>query len=83
MFESIVDAISGSAWSYAIIFGVAAVDAFAVAERGREVGEHGGGWERRVCGMGGRQDGDCNRIGAAGAGGTAGGFAAAGQVKFL
>ena len=28
MFESIVDAISGSAWSYAIIFGVATVDAF-------------------------------------------------------
>ena len=27
MFQSIVDAISGSAWSYAIIFGVAAVDA--------------------------------------------------------
>ena len=28
MFQSIVDAISGSAWSYAIIFGVAAIDAF-------------------------------------------------------
>jgi membrane-associated protein len=28
MFQSIVDAISGSDWSYAIIFGVAAVDAF-------------------------------------------------------
>lgn len=28
MFQSIVDAISGSAWSYAIIFGVACVDAF-------------------------------------------------------
>ena len=28
MFQSIVDAISGSAWSYGIIFGVAALDAF-------------------------------------------------------
>lgn len=28
MFQQIVDAISGSSWSYAIVFGVAAVDAF-------------------------------------------------------
>ncbi len=28
MFHSIVDAISGSSWSYAIVFGVAALDAF-------------------------------------------------------
>lgn len=28
MFQSIVDAVSGSAWSYGIVFGVAALDAF-------------------------------------------------------
>jgi membrane-associated protein len=28
MFDSIVDAISGSSWSYAIVFGIAALDAF-------------------------------------------------------
>ena len=28
MFQQFVDAISGSAWSYAIVFAVAAVDAF-------------------------------------------------------
>jgi membrane-associated protein len=28
MFQSIVDAVSGSSWSYAIVFGVAALDAF-------------------------------------------------------